>query len=391
MEVRLDFPGDCPGVGARVKGCRMRAASVAPTPMVRTWREDVAAIVGRDLDWERFAGRRVVVTGAGGFLGGYVARTLLALAELGKASAPVEVVAPVRSVERAVLRSPDLAAAPGLTFVVWDLNRIAVPDFGDIHYVVHAASQASPKFYGTDPVGTALPNAVGTAALLQALQASGDPQGFLYVSSGEVYGMTPAGGTVNEHDFGPLDPLLVRSCYAESKRMGENLCASWTHQYGLPTYVVRAFHTYGPGLTEDDGRVFADFAFNVVRGQDITMMSDGSARRAFCYASDATAGFFTALLAGAPGAGYNVGNPSGELSVLELAELLVGLYPERGLKVVRRVRPEADGYLPSKVAASVPGIEPINALGWSPTVTPAEGFRRMIDAYTSVEGAGNGR
>lgn len=369
----------------------MRATTIADTPMLRTWREDVAAIVARDLDWERFAGRRVVVTGAGGFLGGYIARTLLALADLGKTSAPVQVVAPVRSLGRATLRAPDLAAAPGLTFVEWDLNRIAVPDFGNISYVVHAASQASPNFYGTDPVGTALPNAVGTAALLQALQASDDRRGFLFVSSSEVYGVTAAETTLSEHDFGPLDPLLVRSCYAESKRMGENLCASWTHQYGLPTYVVRPFHTYGPGLTEGDGRVFADFAFNVVRGHDITMMSDGSARRAFCYASDAAAGFFTALLAGAPGAGYNVANPSGALSVLELAELLVRLYPERALKVVRHARAENDGYTPSKVTTSVPSIEPLNALGWRPTVTPAVGFRRMIDAYALAKGEDNGR
>ena len=103
----------------------------------------------------------------------------------------------------------------------------------------------------------------------------------------------------------------------------------------MPTYIVRPFHTYGPGLQANDGRVFADFVFSVLRGENIVMTSDGSARRAFCYATDAIAGFFTVLLIGQPALPYNVANPVGELSVIELAELLVDLYPEKRLAVER--------------------------------------------------------
>jgi dTDP-glucose 4,6-dehydratase len=165
--------------------------------------------------------------------------------------------------------------------------------------------------------------------------------------------------------------------------MGETLCVAWHRQFGVPTYIVRPFHTYGPGLLANDGRVFSDFAYNVARGEDIVMMSDGSARRAFCYASDAIAGFFTVLLNGQPATPYNVANPEGELSVMELAELLAGLYPDRGLKVDRRM-PSADrDYLTSTFSRLIPDVRRLSSLGWSAQVTPQQGFRRMIETLTA--------
>lgn len=336
--------------------------------------EDIAAIAAAPLPWETLAGCRVVVTGAGGFLGGYLARTLLALHPLGRVSKPVQVVALVRDVARAHARLGD---APGLEYLAWDLNTIGVPPLGPCHYVLHAASQASPRFYGSDPVGTLLPNAVGTLALLQALQAGGQARGFLFVSSSEVYGNAASPEPLPETRFGPLDPATVRACYAESKRLGETACVAWHHQHGTPAFIVRPFHTYGPGLVAEDGRVFSDFAYNVARGEHIVMTSDGSARRAFCYASDAIAGFFTVLLKGQPGQAYNVANPQAELSVMDLAELLVGLFPERGLLVERR-GPANAGYLPSAVSRLIPDTTRLAELGWAPKVAPAAGFQRFI-------------
>ncbi|HEX4509397.1 MAG TPA: NAD-dependent epimerase/dehydratase family protein [Burkholderiaceae bacterium] len=342
--------------------------------------DDVRAIVAQPLEWERLAGRRVVVTGAGGFLGGYLVRTLLALPRLGRVTRPVQVVALVRDEARARARFAALADTQALEFLAWDLGHIAVPPLGDVNYVLHAASQASPRYYGSDPVGTLLPNSVGTAALLRALQHARDPRGFLFVSSSEVYGTTASEVPLAEETPGNVDPASVRACYAESKRLGETMCVAWWHQHRLPAYIVRPFHTYGPGLLPDDGRVFADFAFNVARGENIVMTSDGNARRAFCHVSDAVAGFFHVLLKGAPGTPYNVANPDGELSVMDLAELLVGLFPERRLRVERRAPPQG-GYLASSSHRLVPDVARLRALGWRPQVAPAAGFRRMIEAY----------
>jgi UDP-glucuronate decarboxylase len=289
----------------------------------------------------------------------------------------------VRNAERARHRLSDLMDSPHCTLLEWDLNTIAVPDVGNIDYVLHAASQASPRFYGSDPVGTLLPNTVGTAALLESLRRAKSPKGLLFVSSSEVYGAVAGDATLAETDYGTVDPATVRACYAESKRMGETMCLAWNQQHGIPTYVVRPFHTYGPGLQANDGRVFADFVFNVLRGEDIVMHSDGSARRAFCYASDAVAGFFSVLLAGTPAQPYNVANPAGELSVLELAELLVGLYPEKHLSVDRRHAPNSPGYIPSAYNRLVPDVTRLSALGWRAQIAPQAGFRRMIEAHSA--------
>lgn len=350
--------------------------------MHTTWSQDVAAVAARDLPWQQLSGERVLVTGAGGFLGAYLVRTLLALHALGKVDRPVQVVAMVRDVDRARQRLGDVLALPGLELLAWDLNQVAVPDIQGCNLVLHAASQASPRYYGIDPVGTLLPNAVGTAALLQALQRSPQPKGLLFVSSSEVYGAVAGDVTLAETDLGTLDPATVRACYAESKRLGETLCVAWHQQHRIPTYIVRPFHTYGPGLQADDGRVFADFVFNVLRGENIVMKSDGAARRAFCYASDAVAGFFTVLLKGQAGVPYNVANPAAELSVMELAELMVGLYPERRLAVERHAPTGGNAYLASAFSRLVPDVQRLMQLGWSADIGPAQGFRRMIEAYT---------
>ncbi|WP_423594981.1 NAD-dependent epimerase/dehydratase family protein [Roseateles sp. MS654] len=341
--------------------------------------EDLRAILSRDLPWQALSGRRVVITGAGGFLGGYLVRTLLALHRAGKVDAPLEVVAPVRNVERARARLADCVADDQLTLMRWDLNEIAVPELGDVHYVIHNASQASPKYYGADPMGTMLPNTVGTSALLEALRRGSDPKGLLFVSSSEIYGAVSSEQGLREQDYGIVDPMGLRACYAESKRAGEALCVAFHHQHRIPTWVVRPFHTYGPGLAADDGRVFSDFAYNVARNEHIVMNSDGTARRAFCYASDAVAGFFTVMLRGDPAQAYNVANETAELSVMEFADMLVGLFPEKGLHVERRVAVDPAGYLRSTVNRIVPDTARLQALGWRAEVAPAQGFKRMIE------------
>jgi UDP-glucuronate decarboxylase len=341
--------------------------------------EDIRQVRDAQLPWRRLSGTAVVVTGASGFIGSYVVRLLLSLHAAGKVEAPIKVIAVVRNLEKAKRRFADLDAVD-LRFVLCDLSSPQGLKL-DAQWFIHAASLASPKHFGSDPVGTLAPNVIGTWHLLEQARAS-KAEGFLFVSSSEVYGHSVGRTSLGEDDYGSLDPTSVRSAYAESKRMGETLCIAWMHQFGVPVLIARPFHTYGPGVDLEDGRVFADFAADIVAGRDIRLNSDGKARRAFCYISDALDGLFRILLQGQPGRAYNVANPNGDLSVLELAELMVGLFPEKGLRVRQAPSPQAQGYLRSPHAQLHPSIERIAALGWRASVGPQAGFRRMVASYT---------
>ncbi len=320
----------------------------------------------------------VLLTGAGGFLSSFLCASLDYANK--KHDLGLSVIGVVRNLERAKRRLAPLWDNGCLRLFEHDLSMPLKLD-ENIDYIIHAASQASPKYYSKDPVGTALPNIVGTNSLLD-LARKNPIKGMVFFSSGEVYGVPdPTKIPLGEQDFGYLNPMELRSCYAESKKMGENLCVSYYHQYGVPVKVVRLFHTYGPGMNLEDGRVFADFVRCIVRNEDIQMLSDGAAVRPFCYISDAMAGVLTVLLKGQSGEAYNVGNPKAEIKILDLANLLVGLFPERSLKVVQQERDNSSDYMESPILRNCPKIEKINSLGWEPEVSLEEGFTKTVRSY----------
>lgn len=339
--------------------------------------EDLARIVSSDLPWDRLFGRTVLISGANGFVPAYMVETLLHLNDTKRAG--IRVVALVRNFERAKRRLGPHLHRSDLMVTVQDVRE---PYQGPkvVDFIVHAASQAGAKFYASDPVGTFDANVTGTQRMLE-LARDARSEGFLFFSSGEVYGRVddPTKG-VKETDYGPLDPLTVRSCYPEGKRAGETLCACWHAQYGVPAKIVRLSHTYGPGMDLNDGRVFADFVADLVARRDITLKSDGRASRPFCYLADATAAFFTVLLLGKSSEAYNVGTEV-ETSISDLAEMLCTLFPDRNCKVIRQVsqsdiRNEAD-----RVSAGHFDTSKIRSLGWEPTTTLEEGFRRTVKSY----------
>lgn len=344
------------------------------------WREDIARVLRADLPWEAFDGRTILVAGANGFLPAAMVETLLTLAIRGKAPR-LKVIALARSREKALRRFAAHLGHPSLSIRIADLSQPFDLD-GPVDMIVHAASQASPRFYGVDPIGTALPNVIGTNSLLDLARRKNAAR-FLYFSSSEVYGaMGGRREPIREDSFGALDPAAIRSCYAESKRMGETLCVSYKAQYGIDCVIARPFHTYGPGMRLDDGRVFADFVRDIVEGRDIIINSDGLAERAFCYLADATQAFFTLLLKGEGGLAYNVGDAQSLVSIRDLAALLTGLYPERGLKA--KFAPPSEGYIASAVTRSAPDTTRLEALGWRPQLGLADGFGRTIEIYSNI-------
>ena len=208
-------------------------------------------------------------------------------------------------------------------------------------------------------------------------------RGFLFFSTGGVYGNTNDKPVVFESDFGSLDPSSPHSCYDESKRMGETMCYSYARQFDVPVKVVRIAHTYGPTMDlKNDPRVFSEFIRNVVDGEDIIIKSDGLAKRVFCYLTDAVKGFFTVLLDGAAGEAYNITNPCEQLSISELAELMIELSGGRQ-NVVYMNRDKNESYLEDPNAGfSVLSVEKLEALGWKPDVSAREGFRRVLNHFS---------
>jgi UDP-glucuronate decarboxylase len=340
--------------------------------------EDVASIVSAPLPWADLSGAQVLVTGAAGFLPAYMVETLLFLNRFVLAK-PAQIIALVRNSDRARERFVDHLDRDDLRIVFQNVSDPLSVD-GPLDYIIHAASQASPVYYRTDPVGTLSANVLGTYHLLAAAQSRAT-RGFLFFSSGEVYGIVKNGAaSIAEHEGGFLDPTDVRSCYGESKRMGETMCVAWAQQFGVPARIVRPFHTYGPGMRLNDGRVFADFVRDILQGGPIVLHTDGSARRSFCYLADATLGFFTTLFQGQIGEAYNVANPDGECSIAELAARLAVVFEQEGVTVERRVRPDST-YVPSPIVSTVPNVEKLKALGWKPSWTIEDGFKRTVESY----------
>jgi len=257
-----------------------------------------------------------------------------------------------------------------------DLNNPKIDIADDINIIFHCASQATSQSYSKSPVNTILPNVIGTNYLLDMLKNSVKPQAFMFLSSSEVYGRYDSDIVLEEPSVGNLDHLSIRDSYGESKRMGESLCSAYYHEFSIPTYVARLFHTYGPGLSESDPRIFADFAFKVINRQDLVIHSNPATSRSFCYIADVCKALFAIMRYGQCNYPYNVANPDSTLTIEELAKLLIKLYPEYNLLL----KTDKSAKL-LELPRLVPSIERMKKLAWYPAIQPATGFKRLIEAY----------
>jgi nucleoside-diphosphate-sugar epimerase len=342
--------------------------------------EDLKYISSLSLPWADLENKNILITGATGFIASFITETILHLNNNSKNTS--KVFALVQNRDKAMKRFNPYLGRKDLEFIVQDVcDPVKIKE--DVHYLIHTASYASPKYYGTDPVATLMPNVVGTYNLLE-LARKKKPECFLFFSSGEVYGELENEKLPNkETAYGYIDPMNIRSCYAESKRMGENMCACWKYQYDINTRVIRIFHTFGPGIPLGDGRVFSDFVSDIINKRDIVLNSDGSAKRTFCYLADAISAIFHILLKGENGEAYNMGNNRNEISILELAHLLVRLFPEFNLKVIQKESSAPKGYIKSKIIRACPDTSKLETLGWKPKFGLEEGFKRTIMSFLS--------
>jgi UDP-glucuronate decarboxylase len=353
---------------------------VIANPIAREDLERVHQAIGRRAGWD---GAVVVVTGCAGFLGFYLLQYLVCYArELG--------IRKVIGLDAFAFGKPNwlvqLAAQfPNLLLLrEFDISRDSLGDIEEAtsaRYVLHGASVASPTFYRRFPLETIDANVWGLRRLLDFYKGLSTLKGLLFFSSSEVYGdPSPENIPTSEVFRGHVACVGPRACYDESKRFGETLCYVFGQRYGMPVTVVRPFNNYGPGMRLDDGRLPADLARSVVTGSDISILSDGSPTRTFCYVSDAVIGYLLCLLHGKYDV-FNIGSDEEEVRIRDLAEA----YRSTGAEVfgysgaVRYTTSPDPQYLTDNPNRRCPDLSKARSrLGYEPQTDLREGVRRHL-------------
>lgn len=343
---------------------------------------------GLEAEFTAMAGKQLLIVGGAGFLGYYMVQSILHWNEQGD-SAPIGLTVYDNYIRGIPTWLSDLEGHEHLTITRHDITQPLPRDPGNFQFIIHAASIASPTYYRKHPIETMDANVNGLRALLEYARAQknrGHPlEGFLFFSTSEIYGdPSPDNIPTPETYRGNVSPTGPRACYDESKRYGETLCVNFAQQYELPIKIARPFNNYGPGLKLSDRRVLPDFARDLFAGRDIVLLSNGSPRRTFCYIADAVIGYYKILVRGRAGEAYNIGNESPEISMSELAELLV----TTGQKIFgydgRVVRNESDdsSYLIDNPQRRCPVIDKARMeLGFNPEVALEEGLHRTLSWY----------
>lgn len=316
----------------------------------------------------RLDGKRVLITGATGLIGSFMVDVLAWLNET--ADAGIEIYAAGRREEGMRSRFGEMVDRDYFHYVKYDARAHADFDF-EAEYVFHAACSAHPLAYATDPVGTMQANLMGTMQLLEYIRKY-PGTGFVFLSTGETYGENPdLPEGFSEDSHGYVDPMNPRSCYPESKRGAETLCASYAAQFGLNARVARLCHVYGPTITPDNSRADAQFLRKALAGEAIVMKSTGSQVRSFCYVADAARALFTVMLDGEKGNAYNIANKKSVASIREYAEVLA---KAGGVELTFDLPPEAEKAGYSKVTRAVLNPAKLEKLGWQPAYSLEKGL-----------------
>ena len=305
------------------------------------------------------ADTRAVVTGGAGFLGSHLCERLL------NEGWEVVCLDSLLTGNRGNLER--LEGRDGFTFI--EQNVVEEIDIdGDVDYVLHFASPASPKDYLDFPIQTLKVGALGTWRTLGLAKAKNAT--FMLASTSEVYG-DPLVHPQPESYWGNVNPIGPRGVYDEAKRYAEAMTMAYHRQHGVDVKVNRIFNTYGPFMRRQDGRAVPNFIDQALVGEPITVHGDGSQTRSLCYVDDLIEGIFRHLLSDLNGP-TNIGNPN-EVTVLEIAETIkkiVGADSE--ITFVERPVDDPEQRRPDITRAR-------RELGWEPTVSMQEGLDRTIE------------
>ncbi len=310
------------------------------------------------------AGKRVLVTGAAGFLGSHLCDRFIAEG--------CKVVGMDNLITGSLGNIEHLFKHEAFEFYHHDVSKfVFVP--GELDYILHFASPASPIDYLKIPIQTLKVGSLGTHNLLGLARVK--KARMLIASTSEVYG-DPTVHPQNEDYWGNVNPIGPRGVYDEAKRFQEAITMAYHTFHGVETRIVRIFNTYGPRMRLNDGRALPAFMGQALRGEDITVFGDGSQTRSFCYVDDLIEGIYRLLLSDYAHP-VNIGNPD-EISIRDFAEEIIKL-TGTDQKIVYKPLPTDD---PKQRQPDITRARQL--LGWEPKVNRAEGMKKTWEYFKSL-------
>lgn len=331
----------------------------------------------RNTDYfERLSGSNILLTGACGFLGQYFIQLFLRLNKLGLVAEPIQIIAVDNNIssEWENSHSEDSCVYYKRASVA-ELDSRWYGNFMPFDYILCAAGIASPQYYRKFPMETIQIVTNGLQSVLEFATRT-KPRALVFFSSSEIYGNPdPSHVPTDESYNGNVSCLGPRSCYDESKRLGETMCRVAAQEWGVPTRIIRPFNVYGPGSMKNDYRALPNFVSSALEGRQIQIYGTGDQTRTFCYVSDAISGFLRVMMDGQDGEPYNVGNPTPEISVRGLLSEVEKAF-EKPLDY--KIIPHPPEYPADEPQRRCPSIARAADLGYRPQVSLQEGLRRFI-------------
>ena len=306
---------------------------------------------------------RVLVTGAAGFVGSHLSRKLLTLGH--------EVLGIDNFYTGSRGNVIDLLTNPNFELIRHD---VTMPLFVEVDAIMNLACPASPVHYQRHPVQTSKTSIMGAINMLGLARRLDIP--ILQASTSEVYG-DPAVSPQKESYWGNVNPIGIRSCYDEGKRVAETLFFDYHRQYQTKIQVIRIFNTYGPSMNFEDGRVVSNFIYQALLNQDLTVYGDGLQTRSFCFVSDLVGGLIKFLDSESPVPGpINLGNPK-EFTMVELAEKVIAIVGSKS-KIIHKDLPLDD---PKQRKPDITLAKKL--LDWSPMIELNEGLSITVSDFKS--------
>jgi dTDP-glucose 4,6-dehydratase len=308
--------------------------------------------------------KKVLITGAAGFLGSHLCERFV--------DEGFHVIGMDNLITGRMSNMDHLIGKPNFEFVHHDITE-HISINGDLDYILHFASPASPIDYLKIPIQTLKVGSLGTHNCLGLAKAK--KARIIVASTSEVYG-DPTVHPQTEEYWGNVNPVGPRGVYDEAKRFQEAITMAYHTYHGVETRIVRIFNTYGPRMRLNDGRVLPAFIGQALRGEDLTVFGDGSQTRSFCFVDDLVEGIYRLLMSDCPDP-VNIGNPD-EISIGDFAEEIIKLTGTTQ-KVVYEELPVND---PKQRQPNIDKAREL--LGWEPKIGRAEGLRITYDYFKSL-------